>query len=467
MNSAESLAKVVKPLEQQVADLLMPIRPEQPAGDYVRDDILYDQIDQARWQDERVVFEKNASRNVDWYKVAELCSYVLSTKSKDLQVVAWLVQAWVRLYSGLGLYHGFKLLNELVNRFWPEMYPRLEEGVDFRLVSLEWLDGKLVYDLDYCIITYRRGSRPYVVANWLDHRHALNAKSTQTASKNEAKGGPGAKQYLNPTYYYEANPNQIRQAVLETEVEFFREQEKYLTDTHNLITELNTFLTNHSQSTAPSFIELLQKIQVLQQINDWALQLRQGSTAAAVVSPEKHKAEDLAAQPEASDHGNGKEEAVEAGAQIDTRLNPNLYIEATTAAVPLPVTPPSLPQDGKASAPPQELGVSAVLINDQVGGIKVTPPKLNPNFVRATPASPPEPEPNASSLLDPQKLKDLIDADKQDDPNNDLQTLKLTIRDDKYAYELINNICQVLHERKPQEPLPQIIRYLIKLHRNN
>jgi type VI secretion system protein ImpA len=115
-----------------------------PAGINLRYDPLYDKIRNARREEDdgmsRGIWQADL-KHADWISVESLCFEVLSNNSKDLQVVCWLIEAWINLdYLG-GMNQGYKLLNDFCQNFWDTMYPKLleEDDVDYRIRIFEWL----------------------------------------------------------------------------------------------------------------------------------------------------------------------------------------------------------------------------------------------------------------------------------------------------------------------------------------
>jgi type VI secretion system protein ImpA len=78
---------------------------------------------------------------VAWQTVRALAVEVLQSRSKDLEVAAWLVEALVRLDGFGGLSEGFALLQKLVERFWPTIHSNDEDDLPGRLSPLAGLNG--------------------------------------------------------------------------------------------------------------------------------------------------------------------------------------------------------------------------------------------------------------------------------------------------------------------------------------
>ena len=94
--------------------LLQPIPGSNPAGANVRYDAVYDKLKEARREEEDVDQGewKRPRKVADWPLVIKLASDALATKSKDLQIAAWLTEALLRqeglggLHAGLGVLRG-------------------------------------------------------------------------------------------------------------------------------------------------------------------------------------------------------------------------------------------------------------------------------------------------------------------------------------------------------------------------
>ena len=132
-------------MQPEIATLLVPISPENPAGINLEYEQIYDDIRQAREsdaeylpQDEWTIAEP---RRADWHKVRKLCITTLSQQSKDLQVSCWFVEALTHLQGIEGTETGFHFLSEFITHFWFQCWPELDDdGATFRYGKLARLD---------------------------------------------------------------------------------------------------------------------------------------------------------------------------------------------------------------------------------------------------------------------------------------------------------------------------------------
>lgn len=123
-------------------DLLQPIAGSNPAGASLRYDPVYDKVKEARREEADVDQGdwKTARKVADWPLVIKLTSEAIATKSKDLQLGAWLTEALLRQEGIGGLLGGLRLLRGLLEQFWDGLYPELEDGdVELRAAPLSWV----------------------------------------------------------------------------------------------------------------------------------------------------------------------------------------------------------------------------------------------------------------------------------------------------------------------------------------
>jgi type VI secretion system protein ImpA len=126
--------------------LLNPIPGDNPSGKSLRYDPVYDKIREAR-REEDVLPQGEWSREVkkaDFPLVIKLTTEALSTKSKDLQLAAWLTEAVMFRDHVAGLREGLDLLRGFMETFWDTLYPEIDDGdLEFRVGPLEWVGSKL------------------------------------------------------------------------------------------------------------------------------------------------------------------------------------------------------------------------------------------------------------------------------------------------------------------------------------
>ncbi len=127
-------------------DLLSPIAGTNPGGIELRYDPIFDKIKEARREDLDAPQGEWATtlKTPDWPLVIKLAKDALATKSKDLQIAAWLTEALARREGFPGLRSGIEVLSGLVEEHWEHLYPEIDDGdAEMRAAPLEWVGTKL------------------------------------------------------------------------------------------------------------------------------------------------------------------------------------------------------------------------------------------------------------------------------------------------------------------------------------
>lgn len=132
-----------------LATLLAPIENERPAGRYLRANGVYAAIKEARKEDDASLpmgtWERELKR-ADWDKVTEVAVHALANKTKDLQLVAWLLEAQLHKEGFRGIFACIALMENLCQLYWDSLFPPIEEDgdIDYRLNILHWINDKLL-----------------------------------------------------------------------------------------------------------------------------------------------------------------------------------------------------------------------------------------------------------------------------------------------------------------------------------
>src|SRR5690606_37906063 len=194
-----------------------PISAEHPAGEPLRYSGVYDAIKEARREDDpnlpQGIYVSDLKR-ADWVLVDQLCQDALQTRSKDLQLAVWLMEAWIHRYGLAGAREGLVLLRGLCEGFWPDLYPEVrDDDFDFRFAPLEWLDNQLPFALKLLPVTQPNvGDLPaYTLAD------REKADRMELQAQRQHKGSARPRQDAGPTR------SQYLTGVTMTPVEFFQE----------------------------------------------------------------------------------------------------------------------------------------------------------------------------------------------------------------------------------------------------
>lgn len=126
--------------------ILTPIEGENPAGENLRYTPTYDAIQEARREDDdldRGEWDREV-KTADWQTVKQLALEALTEKTKDIQIAVWLLEALIRTDGFKGLDVGLSLLAGLMEHFWENLYPEIEDDdLDYRIGPLEFMNDKL------------------------------------------------------------------------------------------------------------------------------------------------------------------------------------------------------------------------------------------------------------------------------------------------------------------------------------
>ena len=118
-----------------VESLLEPISEDQPSGPDLRDqagDLTFETLKDLRTEIDSDVDESGEGQQADWRGIVRLSEEVLRERSKDLEVLAALLEAQVSLEGLGGLEQGLVLLRRSLETFWETINP----GADDEEISL-------------------------------------------------------------------------------------------------------------------------------------------------------------------------------------------------------------------------------------------------------------------------------------------------------------------------------------------
>lgn len=180
---------------QEAGRLVLPISAEHPSGESLRYEGAYDRILEARREDDASLSQgvwKSAVKRADWSEVDQLCRTELETRTKDLQIAAWLMEAWIHLRGFGGARDGLELIRELLDRYWTDLHPQIQDGdLEFRIAPITWINEKLTVQLKLLPITSPESAElpGYCWSDWenaclseaVDQKQRASGKEVQPA----------------------------------------------------------------------------------------------------------------------------------------------------------------------------------------------------------------------------------------------------------------------------------------------
>lgn len=173
----------------EIDSLLQPISEALPCGPAMRHDPAFTAIRLEREEDDPDLPMRHWERplkRADFALIEANCRALLATRTKDLQIAAWLLEAWLRQAPLAGLGRGLVLLAELVGRYWDEVHPVIDEGdADARLAPFEWINEAIprtiMRHVPLAVLAERRPSA-VTLADW----DRLTANELHAAQQAEA-----------------------------------------------------------------------------------------------------------------------------------------------------------------------------------------------------------------------------------------------------------------------------------------
>lgn len=228
-------------------DVLTPIAGDNPAGQDLRYAPVYDKIKEARredddlsqgaWQHERKV--------ADSALAIKLAQEALTKQSKDLQLAAWLTEALLRKNGFGGLAEGLAVCHGLIETFWGNLYPQLEDGdAEYRASPLEWIANKFEFlvksvpitDAGYDFIKYADSRK-------VAYEDQATSKDQKAAREAALKAGKLA-------------PEEFDKAFAQTSKAFYAQAEKNLDLCLERLAALDALCEEKFADVAPSFAKL-------------------------------------------------------------------------------------------------------------------------------------------------------------------------------------------------------------------
>lgn len=237
--------------ELEIDTLLQPLPGDQPCGVSLIHDPEYDAIRTARRADDPSVpagIWQTTLKVADWPAVEAGCRRVLSNRSKDLTIAAWLGEAWLNRYGVPALPQCMQLMVGLCERYWDDLHPLPRDGdLGFRAAPLGWFAGAYADLLSTQIELFegRDGLRG-TLAQWQSAQRATlaaTARQDVPAARREAAARTTAV---------------LKEAVGAASPAFLRLERDALATARPLIEQLDAWCTPRLGSEAPSFALLME-----------------------------------------------------------------------------------------------------------------------------------------------------------------------------------------------------------------
>lgn len=266
-------------LEMSFDSLLAPIDSASPAGIPIHDTPLYHALRRARHTDDDSLPMGAWVRELkrpDWPSASLASAEVLQCRSKDLQCVAWLLEARLHLDGFTAIAPCLTLLDALLLQYWDTLHPQAEGGnLEHRASVIAWIGEKLLPLLHLTPITASSAGTQY---NWADREQALRYAQVRSHARAGQQTDDGV------------TLASFRQGVAETGSDYYLQQQRTLSDALQALAALSATLEHHFGNDAPSMAAMAAWLEQLQaftedELHARSLQARDEASASAPAAP--------------------------------------------------------------------------------------------------------------------------------------------------------------------------------------
>lgn len=205
--------------------LLAPIEGGNPAGKDLSPTGIFGELNELRRSDDAENLGDWAPKDIktaNWPKLFKVAVESLTNQSKDLRVAVHLSEALVQLHGLAGLRDGLRLIREMQERYWDNVYPVVDEedGVEVRAAAIGRIDRLLPMPIRFVKVTKPSlGDVPLTHADWdlANYVDNLQAKDQNAYNEAIAEGKPTGEVFrravnTTPRTFYEKFVEDLDQA---------------------------------------------------------------------------------------------------------------------------------------------------------------------------------------------------------------------------------------------------------------
>ncbi|MDR1982983.1 MAG: type VI secretion system protein TssA [Holosporaceae bacterium] len=234
-----------------IDEFLAPISENNKCGEDLKYDFVYDQIKEFRREDDSRLSQgiwQTEPKKADWQEVCRICSNMLKTKTKDLQIAMWLLESLTVVEKFRGLNQGILLVLALCENFWDEIYPAIDkENSNFtaRLSPFYFFAEKIQEKIVLIPIVESMDSisENYTLSDWMTARHNLRIKNSSGLSL-----------------------KQLKKSVLATSTGFFETLAADVELSIENLKKLDSFIVEKCKDESPSFREIFSCLEDIKRI---------------------------------------------------------------------------------------------------------------------------------------------------------------------------------------------------------
>lgn len=234
-------------------NLLTPLTTNNGVGEWLRYDPVYTKIKDARREEDdgmpREAWEAEL-KHANWQEVERLCINALQTKTKDLQLLVWLLEARLHSYGLDKFSQDTTMFLEFIKSFWQDLYPQKTEDPlqEFRTHIIEAFlrsAGDIIL-LEPLTMLSPFFTQPPTLAK------CYEADSLEKTAK---RGGAAADAYQRALKDGLITMDRIRNALSEVSKEKGIEKVSLLETCIQNIKDIETFISNEIGNEGPRFDE--------------------------------------------------------------------------------------------------------------------------------------------------------------------------------------------------------------------
>ncbi len=262
--------------EIDIEGFLNPISAESNCGEYLCYDHIYDELKELRREDDIRLSQgvwQTEPKRANWPKLNKIGCELLQTKTKDLQISMWLMEAWIAERQFGGFIDGLKLVKGLSEKFWDEIYPAIDwenHSYDYRLAPFFFLSDKIPERIVLIPLTSTEDALIYSLSDWMDARRNLQIKNANGISLQV-----------------------IGKQVAITSLETFQNIAAQVDESIQLLGELKAFLDEKCPQESPSFRQLLDYLEDIKRITAKNIELKEKQQARIVQKEQLEKAQNV------------------------------------------------------------------------------------------------------------------------------------------------------------------------------
>lgn len=244
--------------------ILEPLSTNNGAGEWLRYSPTYVKIrDAKREEDDGMSREawEGEIKHANWQEVERLTLDALESQSKDLQLICWLIEARLNLYSLEVFSEDIGLLSTFIKAFWENGYPTKEEdsNQEFRVHILE----SFLKATTQKIIATPFDEPSSILGTPISLAQCYESDNAERASK---KGGDAAKYYQNSLANGLVTIERVKNAFSEVQKEKGEAKKITITSCIKNLKDIDSFINQETRNNGPNFDRIIGHLEEMERL---------------------------------------------------------------------------------------------------------------------------------------------------------------------------------------------------------